>query len=86
VVKTEVTMEIPPLSPLTPVQAAFAMFACYDNFCWQTRNSGKSGKTRPTEHDGCFDWPRLDVGRTVQRSSEVSGLVTIWPCEFSDLR
>ena len=28
--------------------AAFAMFAAYYNFCWQTRMPGTSGKKRPT--------------------------------------
>ncbi|OYV82765.1 MAG: hypothetical protein B7Z73_16815 [Planctomycetia bacterium 21-64-5] len=30
------------------LEAAFAMFAAYYNFCWQTRRPGKSGKLRPT--------------------------------------
>ncbi len=30
------------------LQAAFAMFAAYDNYCWQTRKPGKSGAKRPT--------------------------------------
>jgi transposase-like protein/IS1 family transposase len=30
------------------LEAAFAMFAAYYNFCWQTRRKGKSGKKRPT--------------------------------------
>ena len=28
--------------------AAFAMFAAYYNYCWQTRKPGTSGKKRPT--------------------------------------
>lgn len=28
--------------------AAFAMFAVYYNYCWQTRKLGKSGQKRPT--------------------------------------
>ncbi len=30
------------------LEAAFAMFAAYYNFCWQTRMPGKSGKLRST--------------------------------------
>ena len=33
---------------LRNLEAAFAMFACYYNWCWQTRMPGKSGKQRPT--------------------------------------
>lgn len=33
---------------LRNLEAAFAMFAAYYNFCWQTRKPGKSGKKRPT--------------------------------------
>lgn len=33
---------------LRNLEAAFAMFACYYNFCWQTRKPGKSGTKRPT--------------------------------------
>lgn len=33
---------------LENLAAAFAMFAAYYNFCWQTRRPGKSGKRRPT--------------------------------------
>ncbi|HEX5444802.1 MAG TPA: hypothetical protein VFW87_13270 [Pirellulales bacterium] len=33
---------------LRNLEAAFAMFAAYYNFCWQTRKPGKSGKLRPT--------------------------------------
>lgn len=33
---------------LRNLEAAFAMFAAYYNFCWQTRRPGKSGKKRPT--------------------------------------
>jgi transposase-like protein/IS1 family transposase len=33
---------------LENLQAAFATFAAYYNFCWQTRMPGKSGKKRPT--------------------------------------
>ena len=33
---------------LRNLEAAFAMFAAYYNFCWQTRKPGKSGKRRPT--------------------------------------
>ncbi|HJT32790.1 MAG TPA: hypothetical protein VJ783_12180 [Pirellulales bacterium] len=33
---------------LANLEAAFAMFAAYYNFCWQTRRPGKSGKLRPT--------------------------------------
>ena len=29
---------------LRNLEAAFAMFAAYYNFCWQTRKPGKSGK------------------------------------------
>ena len=29
-------------------EAAFAMFAAYHNWCWQTRHKGTSGKLRPT--------------------------------------
>lgn len=32
---------------LENLEAAFAMFAAYYNFCWQTRRPGKSGKKRP---------------------------------------
>jgi hypothetical protein len=33
---------------LRNLQAAFAMFAAYYDFCWQTRKPGKSGKKRGT--------------------------------------
>jgi IS1 family transposase len=33
---------------LANLEAAFAMFAAYYNYCWQTRKPGKSGKRRPT--------------------------------------
>ena len=33
---------------LRNLEAAFAMFAAYYNYCWQTRKPGKSGKLRPT--------------------------------------
>jgi IS1 family transposase len=33
---------------LRNLEAAFAMFAAYYNFCWQTRKPGKSGCKRPT--------------------------------------
>ena len=33
---------------LRNLEAAFAMFAAYYNFCWQTRKPGKSGKKRST--------------------------------------
>jgi IS1 family transposase len=33
---------------LRNLEAAFAMFAAYYNFCWQTRLPGNSGKCRPT--------------------------------------
>ena len=33
---------------LRNLEAAFAMFAAYYNFCWQTRKPGKSGAKRPT--------------------------------------
>jgi transposase-like protein/IS1 family transposase len=33
---------------LRNLEAAFAMFAVYYNYCWQTRKPGKSGKRRPT--------------------------------------
>ena len=33
---------------LRNLEAAFAMFAAYYNFCWQTRKPGKSGKKRAT--------------------------------------
>jgi len=33
---------------LRNLEAAFAMFACYYNFCWQTRKPGKSGQKRPS--------------------------------------
>lgn len=33
---------------LRNLEAAFAMFAAYYNYCWQTRRPGKSGKLRPT--------------------------------------
>ena len=33
---------------LRNLEAAFAMFAAYYNFCWRTRKPGKSGKKRPT--------------------------------------
>jgi IS1 family transposase len=33
---------------LENLQAAFAMFAAYYNYCWQTRMPGKSGKKRPS--------------------------------------
>lgn len=32
---------------LENLEAAFAMFAAYYNFCWQTREKGTSGKKRP---------------------------------------
>jgi hypothetical protein len=33
---------------LENLEAAFAMFAAFYNFCWRTRKPGKSGKRRPT--------------------------------------
>jgi IS1 family transposase len=33
---------------LANLEAAFAMFAAYYNFCWQTRKPGKAGSKRPT--------------------------------------
>lgn len=33
---------------LRNLEAAFAMFAAYYNYCWQTRKPGKSGTNRPT--------------------------------------
>src|SRR6266404_2628695 len=33
---------------LRNLEAAFAMFAAYYNYCWQTRMPVKSGKKRPT--------------------------------------
>lgn len=33
---------------LENLQAAFAVFAAYYNYCWRTRRPGKSGKRRPT--------------------------------------
>jgi transposase-like protein/IS1 family transposase len=33
---------------LENLEAAFAMFAAYYNFCWRTRKPGKSGQRRPT--------------------------------------
>ena len=33
---------------LANLETAFAMFAAYYNYCWQTRTPGKSGKKRPT--------------------------------------
>ena len=33
---------------LRNLEAAFAMFAAYYNFCWQTRKPGKSGQKRAT--------------------------------------
>jgi hypothetical protein len=33
---------------LANLEAAFAMFAAYYNYCWQTRMAGKRGKKRPT--------------------------------------
>lgn len=33
---------------LENLEAAFAMFAAYYNYCWQTRMPGKSGKKRPS--------------------------------------
>jgi len=33
---------------LRNLEAAFAMFAAWYNFCWQTRKPGKSGTKRPT--------------------------------------
>lgn len=33
---------------LCNLEAAFAMFAAYCNFCWQTRIPGKLGKERPS--------------------------------------
>jgi transposase-like protein/IS1 family transposase len=33
---------------LENLEAAFAMFACWYNYCWQTRKPGKSGKLRST--------------------------------------
>lgn len=33
---------------LANLEAAFAMFACYYNWCWQTRKPGKSGSKRGT--------------------------------------
>ena len=33
---------------LANLEAAFAMFAAYYNYCWRTRMPGKSGKLRST--------------------------------------
>jgi hypothetical protein len=33
---------------LENLEAAFAMFAAYYNFCWRTRKPGKTGRKRPT--------------------------------------
>jgi hypothetical protein len=33
---------------LANLEAAFAMFAAFYNYCWRTRRPGKSGKCRPT--------------------------------------
>jgi transposase-like protein/IS1 family transposase len=33
---------------LANLEAAFAMFAAWYNYCWQTRHKGTSGKLRPT--------------------------------------
>jgi hypothetical protein len=33
---------------LQNLECAFAMFACYYNWCWQTRKPGTSGKLRST--------------------------------------
>ncbi len=33
---------------LANLEASFAMFAAYYNYCWQTRKPGKSGQKRPT--------------------------------------
>jgi hypothetical protein len=33
---------------LANLEAAFAMFAAWYNYCWRTRKPGKSGKLRPT--------------------------------------
>ena len=33
---------------LENLEAAFAMFAAYYNYCWRTRKPGKSGQKRPT--------------------------------------
>lgn len=33
---------------LENLEAAFAMFACYYNWCWQTRKPSKSGEKRPS--------------------------------------
>jgi hypothetical protein len=33
---------------LANLEAAFAMFAAYYNFCWRTRKPGKTGRKRPT--------------------------------------
>jgi hypothetical protein len=33
---------------LENLEAAFAIFACWYNFVWQTREKGNSGKLRPT--------------------------------------
>ena len=33
---------------LENLEAAFAMFAAWYNYCWQTRMKGTSGKKRPT--------------------------------------
>ncbi len=33
---------------LANLEAAFALFAAYYNFCWQTRMAGKRGKKRPS--------------------------------------
>jgi hypothetical protein len=33
---------------LANLEAAFAMFAAFYNYCWKTRKPGKSGQKRPT--------------------------------------
>lgn len=47
---------------LRNLEAAFAVFAAYYNYCWRTRKPGKSGKCRPTavmagltDHTWTFD-------------------------------
>ena len=44
------------LKKLRNLEAAFAMFAAYYNYCWQTRKPGKSGRSSGHRcHDG-RDW------------------------------
>lgn len=73
---------------LEKLQAAFALFAAYYNFCWQTWQRGTSGKKRPTAammahiagHVWSFDELLYEVLEQFHspRWSNLAGLFVLW--------